>query len=692
MQLIFSLARPDPCLMHSAYCYNSRGTHQALYTGSIHGMNHLLTSHWSIELASDQPTAQFAAHELRRALQRMGGPVLPITAAAAGPCIALRHGPDGDGFVRMTGERGLVLIGEGPRGLLYAVYSLLEEVGWRWVGPGPADEHVPRCAQIRLPAATVAEQPAFARRGLVIGHDLFLAQAEAWIAWAARARLNTIFIHTIGASGRALGACRWRYWQQRRSRLWSLIAERGLRLEIGGHHLRDAVPRRLFRQQPDLFRHDGRRRVADGNPCPTNPATQALVRDWARRLFAAEPNASVYHLWPEDRLGGGWCACPQCRALSPSDQSLLLANMIAAALAEHNPAAHIAYLAYHDTFAPPQLIAPAANVEVVIAPRQRSYAAGIGDTANPVNGPLAGQIAVLRAAFPAGASVFEYYLDGILFKSALPPLGPTIAADLRAYREWGLDGVHVLLTGDRPWLAVGPNPYSFAALAWQPQRESAALRGEYAATRAPVTAALLDTAYAALETAWRNALAITPADLRRQHDGHQRDPVTHPPRDILDSYDAPPPHCEQRLAALHEALDALPAGEAALAAAQHTAVAEQAALAADAAEWSASALLLRFFAARQEAAVVQARRAPPARQRQALAAARAAYADLLNWAARHVPPPARTGHRLLRTLLALHLDQLERRIAPPWRNAQRRWQRWRELALLLARLWWQWQR
>ncbi|WP_172812267.1 hypothetical protein, partial [Chloroflexus islandicus] len=57
--------------------------------------------------------------------------------------------------------------------------------------------------------------------------------------------------------------------------------------------------------------------------------------------------------------------------------------------------------------------------------------------------------------------------------------------------------------------------------------------------------------------------------------------------------------------------------------------------------------------------------------------------------------PLRAGlclRSLLRTLLALHLDQIERRIAPPWRNAQRRWQRWRELALLLARLWWQWQR
>ncbi|MEF3274398.1 MAG: DUF4838 domain-containing protein [Chloroflexus sp.] len=650
-------------------------------------MSGILTADWVIELPSDHPTAQLAARELRRAFQRMGGPVLAIVGSAADQRIALRHGDSGDGFVRIADERGLILIGEGPRGLLYAVYSLLEALGWRWVGPYPADEHVPRCASITLPTETVAEQPALRRRGLVIGHDLFLNQAAAWIEWAARVRLNTIFIHTIGSRGMPLGACRWRSWQRLRSRLWPLIHERGLQLEIGGHHLADALPRRLFRQRPDLFRHNGRRRVADGNPCPSNPTTRHLVREWASTFFAAEPQASLYHLWPLDRLSGGWCACDNCASLSPTDQSLLLVNTMAEALAASNATARIAFLAYHDTFAPPQQVTPAANVEVIIAPRRRSYAAGIGESAHPINGPLAAQVTALRNAFPAGASAFEYYLDGILFKSALPPLGDVIAADLRAYCDWGLDGVSVLLTGDRPWLATGPNPYSFAALAWNPQRDPLALRREYTAVRAPTTAALLDTAYATLSTAWRHALDITPAELTHQQSARWRDLVAHPPRDILDGYHVPPPHCERRLAALHEALDALLPGTAAIAAAQRAALVEQAALAADSAEWTASALLLRFLAARQEAAVVQARRAPLVRQHRAIAAAREAHADLIAWAARHIPPPARIGHRLLRAVLALHLDQLESQIAPPWRQLALRWHRLRELAGLVARLW-----
>ncbi|WP_298821508.1 DUF4838 domain-containing protein [Chloroflexus sp.] len=653
-------------------------------------MNHLLTEHWVVELQSDHPTAHLAARELRRAFQRMGGPALPIVGNAPNQRIALRHGDGGEGFARLTDERGLVLIGEGPRGLLYAVYDLLVALGWRWVGPSPADEHVPRCASIILPAATVAEQPALSRRGLVIGHDLFLAQAEAWIEWAARARLNTIFIHTIGKSGLPLGACRWQSWQRLRARLLPAIQERSLRLEIGGHHLADALPRRLFRNQPDLFRHNGRRRVADGNPCPTNPMTQRLAREWASAFFANEPAASVYHLWPVDRLNGGWCACRHCAPLSPMDQSLLLVNAMAAALTDINPAARIACLAYHDTFTPPQHVTPAANVEVVIAPRQRSYAASVGESGHPINGPLAERITAMRNAFPAGASAFEYYLDGILFKSALPPLGDIIAADLRAYHHWGLDGVAVLLTGDRPWLAVGPNPHSFAALAWNPQRDPTTLRRQYVAVRAPTTAALLDTAYATLTAAWRHALDITPAELARQQAAGWRDPIARPPRDILDGYDAPPPHCERRLAALHEALDILPAGDAALDSARRTALVEQAALSAEIAEWNAGALLLRFFAARQEATVMQARRAPRARQQQAIANARASLADLLDWATRHIPPATRGHHRLLRALLALHLDQLESRVATPQRQVQLRWRRLWEVAGLIARLWRSW--
>jgi len=653
-------------------------------------MKHILSANWVIELHSEHLTAQFAAQELRQAIQRMGGPTLPIVGQAHTQRISLRHGAAGDGFVRMADEHGLLLIGEGPTGLLYAVYSLLEALGWCWVGPGAENEYIPHFTHIPLPDATVAEQPAFTRRGLVIGHDIFLAQAEAWIEWAARARLNTIFIHTIGDSGMPLGACRLRFWQQRRHQLWPLLKERGLQLEIGGHHLSDALATQRLRDQPDVFRFNGQRRVADGNPCPTNPTTQALVREWAGNFFNIEPNAAMYHIWPVDRLYGGWCSCARCATLSPADQALLLVNVMAEELATVNASARISFLAYHDTLFPPQQIKPAANVEALVAPRMRSYASGIGDPEHPINRPLAARIAAIRETFPAGISAFEYYLDGILFKSALPPLGNIIAADLRAYAEWGFTGVYTLLTGDRPWLAPGPNPHSFAALAWNPQSDPAALCSRYANVRASEAASILDHAYTTLARAWQQALDITPAELQRQQHGRRRDLVAHPPRDVLDGYNAPSPHCEQRLEILHTALDLLTNSEHPLTNAQDAAGCNRSTLSADIAEWTISALLLHFFAARQEVAVMQARRAPRERQRQALVAARAAHAALLEWAANHVPPDVSVGHRLFRTILALHLDQLEDRIASPWRKMQLRWQRMRELGGIFTRLWWQW--
>ncbi|NTU84818.1 MAG: DUF4838 domain-containing protein, partial [Chloroflexales bacterium] len=210
---------------------------------------------WVIELDSDDAVAGLAADELRAHLTLLGAPEPPVMAAAPGPRIALRHGPEGDGFMRAPDERGLVLRGAGPRGLLYAVYDLLEALGCRWAAPGPHGAHTPRHESLTLPAVAVADRPALPVRGLIIGHDHFLDEAEGWIVWAARNRLNTIFVHTT-IHEPALGACRLPRWRARRRALLPLLRERVMRVELGGHQLRDLLPRRLFRAEHELFRHD----------------------------------------------------------------------------------------------------------------------------------------------------------------------------------------------------------------------------------------------------------------------------------------------------------------------------------------------------------------------------------------------------------------------------------------------------
>lgn len=633
------------------------------YTGHI--MDLTLTAAWSIELSSDHPTARYAAEELRRTLQRIGAPALPIVAQAGGPRIALRHGPVGDGFLRAAESTGLLLRGEGPRGLLYAVYALLESLGCRWVTPDPSSERLPRLSQIILPDTTEADRPALPGRWLIVGHDLFLADAEDWIVWAAHNRLSGVFIHTIDR-GPALGACRMASWRRHRRKLLPLIAERGLDLALGGHHLSDLIPRRLFRDQPEIFRYDGVRRTPDYNFCPSHPDAQALLRRNGAAFFRAYPEAQIYHLWPDDILGGGWCKCPRCAGLSPADQSLLVANVLAETLAEIRSDASVAYLAYHDTEAAPTRLAPRPNVSLLFAPRPRSYAVGMGA---PENSAFARRLdenmrvwaaqrksaTLPTSAIPSsdGATIFEYYLDGILFKSAPPPLPDTIAADLRHYSAAGASGVQALLTGDRPWLVAPPNAYLFARLAWAPHQEPSDILATYATARAPRSPQALIKAYEALAAAWRPALERRPAA--------DQVPPGSPPTDILDFMAEPRPHSEQRLENLRTVEELLAAGRAAWADVLQLAFADRPVLEAELAEWELGANLLNFFTARQQLYVLAQRNASRQALQLALNEARQALATLTIWARQYIPSAAQSNHGLLRMIFQLQLDYLASR-------------------------------
>ncbi len=654
-----------------------------------------ISAEWLIELISDDPVARFAAQELRRTLQRIGTPPLSIVAQADGPRIALRHGPAGDGFVRTAHAQGMTLRGDGPRGLLYAVYDLLEALGCAWVAPGPAGERLPRYDRVTLPTESIARQPALPGRCLIIGHDFFLETAEEWILWAARNRLNTIFIHTIDRR-LALGACHLRRWRARRKTLLPLLRERGMLLELGGHGLSTLIPRAAFRSTPQAFRHDGVRRTPDHNLCPSGATTRDLLRRYGAAFFRAYPEAQVYHLWPDDLRAGGWCHCPDCVNLLPSDQALLAANELAAALAEINPTARLAYLAYHDTESPPTRVKPHPNVVLTYAPRPRSYAYGIGDTESVINSYFAAQLHHNLDAFDhrdgTSASehrLFEYYLDGILFKSALPPLPDVIHADLRWYRDAGVHTVQALMTGDRPWLTAPINAYLFARLAWNLDQDPRAVLAQYAAVRAPRSPSALTRVYTALEAAWRHVLDIAPGEASSQAElPALRDLIYAPPADVLDYMAAPQSLRERRLERLDRGMSLLNEGQPAWEEIIAHAYADAPALETEHTEWELSALAVHFLTLRQRTYVLEGRAAPRERVNAALNDAQAALDALMRWGDANLPTAlARSHYRLMRLLFQLHLASLrDRRLFWPWQRLILRIRMYAALAWATARI------
>jgi hypothetical protein len=642
---------------------------------------------WSIELAGDDPVARFAARELRRTLQRIGAPPLPIVAHAEGPRIALAYGAGGDGFARAADAAGLTISGAGPRGLLYGVYDLLEALGCRWVAPGHDGERLPRLEMVALPADASADWPALQGRCLIIGHDFFLRDAEDWIAWSARNRLNTIFIHTIDAP-LALGACHIDSWRARRPALLPLLQERGMTIELGGHGMSALVPRSLFRTLPQAFRHNGSARTPDRNFCPTSPEALALLRRNGAAFFRAHPEAELLHLWPDDILGGGWCRCERCAHLSPSDQALLATNVLAEALAELRPEARIAYLAYHDTQGAPTHVRPQRNVVLCYAPRSRSYGHALDDPASGVNAAYARDLRENIAWFEAAGCgehrIFEYYLDGLLFKSALPPLTPVLPGDIAAYRAAGAHAVQALMTGDRPWVAPPVNAYLFARLAWRPDQPVDALMATYAAARAPHAAQQLVRAHDALARAWQPALAIAPGEVVQRMDIN---PIAAPPADVLDYMAAPRALRERRLEQIERALPLLDEVRAAWRDVLAVPPALAEALRGEHAEAELCALQLQFVASRQRLYVLEGRGAAAALLVEAAKPAQQALDALLAWSHKYLGSPrARAGFALLRQLGQLHIDAVLAPITGAAGRSLRQARTLGRIARLLARL------
>jgi hypothetical protein len=433
-----------------------------------------LSRGWRIAVGSDHPTAALAAAELDASLDRM----VEGSAAAADErsvVIALGHGESGDGFRWEVKHNQVELRGDSPRGLLYGTYSLLEALGCRWAWPGDRGRRIPRGVRFNLPDTAVREAPAVPGRCLVVGHRAFLDEVEEWIAWAARNRLNAIFIH-VAWERDPFGAAPEQGWQDKAATIVALARERGMTLEHGGH----LGPR--LADRPALERH-----------------------------FRTHPEVDVFHVWgrdlppPSDPVGS-----------EASDRALADANAAAEVLEDVSSSAELAFLAYHETEPVPVSVAPRRNVCLLWAPRERCYAHPMEERGCPLNRryreTFLAQVEHFRRAGASPARVFEYYLDSILFEPAPPPLAEVMRGDLAFYGEAGAHAVQALMTGHGPWREPHPNPWLFARLAWNPAHDTDALMRDFCAVLFADGAPAQVRHYAALEREARRSLA-------RGHDG-----------------------------------------------------------------------------------------------------------------------------------------------------------------------------
>ncbi|MEY2397724.1 MAG: hypothetical protein QOJ00_898 [Actinomycetota bacterium] len=414
---------------------------------------------------------------------------------------------ESDGFRWAVAGDVITIDGDSARGALFGAYDFLESLGVMW--PVPGVEILP--AHATLTHASGAGEPGLPGRCLIIAAVAVLPRLEEWVAWAARNKLNTVFFHTSPPGSGAIGAIPHDDWLAVRDRAVASVRERGLVFELGGHGLTHLLPRDRFADTPDAFRMVKGERRADTNFCSSSAVAIAAMREGSRAIFEANPEVDCFHIWPDD--AGSWCHCPECESVSPSEQSMRAVVAVAETLADVNPHAQLAAIAYLETEDAP-VSPPPSNVFMLWAPRKRCYGHDLSEPECAVNEPRyrAGFAELSRAFVARGAMptrVFEYWLDGILFKSCFPVFAH-VGADIAAYRDAGVHTVQSLLVGPRDMLGSWPAPWLYARQLWNPDADPAALLDDFARV------ALADPSAAAalrhLDEAMRLALQLEPTD------------------------------------------------------------------------------------------------------------------------------------------------------------------------------------
>jgi Domain of unknown function (DUF4838) len=402
---------------------------------------------WRLSADGSHPTVALAAAELEGGLGRPGDHGIEI--------VLSHEDGSGDGYRRRVGPGRIELHGYSPRGLLFGVYRTLEGFGFRWPWPGAEYGRELGATGIERTNAFIAswskgpveESPALRGRCLVLGERALVEDVESWTVWAARNRLNALFVH-VSTRREPIGAAPEGEWRERRERALALAGVRGMTVEHGGHLL------------PELLPADELSRLAAGEP--PGEESRRIVAEHVR----AHPEAEVLHLWGADLPAGAF------RAREASEAALRTANSVAQMVESERPGVQVAYLAYHDTEEVPKAVRPRSNVCLVFAPRDRCYEHSLADPSCRRNRRhrdlLLAQIEHFAAAGAAPTRVFEYWFDAILFSRGVPDLTDTIGDDLRFYAEAGVDTVQLLMTGHGQAPPPHPNPPAFARLAWDP--------------------------------------------------------------------------------------------------------------------------------------------------------------------------------------------------------------------------------
>lgn len=322
-----------------------------------------MSQNLSITIPTTPGTAvRTAAAELSRYLGRIcptaGAPAVteaPCACAEGGFLLRVDKSLGGD-ELHISVEKGTVILAGGNgRGVLYAVYRLLEALGCRFYAEDT--EVVPTLTEEALTEA-LAALPEVRESSPFEFRDLY------WTCtyrpdMAVKLRLN---------AGRAGG----------KSHKRDIPAEWGGCVGYAGPHFVHTFsllvpPEEFFDTHPEYFSEIEGVRTAKhlySQLCLSNPEVLAITVERVKEWLRANPEATIVSVSQNDSFVlGSYCTCPACAAVdaaegSPAGSLIRFVNAVAEAIETEFPHVAVDTLAYQYSTTPPRLTKPRHNVMV----------------------------------------------------------------------------------------------------------------------------------------------------------------------------------------------------------------------------------------------------------------------------------------------------------------------------------------
>lgn len=342
-------------------------------------------------------------------------------------------------LMRVTPE-AIYLLGGTSLGTQHAAYTLLRDLGCRWVMPGDIGECLPQQATLAIGAQERREAPDFRFRDIWYAYGCSPAAAQRRDQWLRRNRMHRPTIQH-------------------------------------GHNLTSTLSRLApFEQRPELYALiEGERKPTQ--ICTSNPETVALVTESIRRQLDANPNLEAYSLCPDDNAD--FCQCDVCRALdsghmdrgglpSVSDRYQVFLNQVLEGLAQSHPTVLVTTYSYNRNHTdPPQRTPVHPNTCVFVTSSAFCSAHGVGDTSCRSRQDFKSLLTEWTALTP---HIYIYEYDPVPYSGGLPwPMWGVHGRSMPVYKQLGVKGVS--FEGQDSWAPYFPNYYVGAQMMWDSSQD-----------------------------------------------------------------------------------------------------------------------------------------------------------------------------------------------------------------------------